>query len=106
MMLQISLRASVGLKRFRAAARQPGTTDRVGEGFQDAQEFKLRFRVPPAGLYSLQVMCVSDTWIGCDARTPLKLKVRPSQALPTEVAWLGIWRSPRAITMRAPGCQD
>ncbi len=40
------------------------------------QQFSLKFRAPPAGAYQLQVMCVSDYWIGCDAKLPLKLKAR------------------------------
>lgn len=77
--IQVPLRASVGLKRFRAAAKQgslPAEVDSEG-----AQEFKLRFRAPQAGLFGLHVMCMSDTWIGCDARVPLKLKVRLAAAL-------------------------
>lgn len=85
-LLQVALRSSLGLKRFRAAAKSGGTADSgVGEDFQDAQEFKLRFRVPAAGIYNLQVMCLSDTWIGCDAKTPLKLKVRQTIAAGTRI---------------------
>ena len=77
--VQVSLRAGVGLKRFRAAAKQgasPAEADNDG-----TQEFKLRFRAPQAGLFGLHVMCMSDTWIGCDTRVPLKLKVRVTVVL-------------------------
>lgn len=30
-------------------------------------------------------MCLSDTWIGCDAKTPLKLKVRQTIAAGTRI---------------------
>jgi hypothetical protein len=36
----------------------------------------LKFHAPAHGLHQLQVMCVSDYWIGCDARFQLKLKAR------------------------------
>ena len=35
----------------------------------------LKFRVPPAGSYTLHEACVSDYWLGCDRRVTLKLKV-------------------------------
>eukprot|EP00239_Pterosperma_sp_CCMP1384_P002002 CAMPEP_0197852036 /NCGR_PEP_ID=MMETSP1438-20131217/19509_1 /TAXON_ID=1461541 /ORGANISM="Pterosperma sp., Strain CCMP1384" /LENGTH=695 /DNA_ID=CAMNT_0043465875 /DNA_START=61 /DNA_END=2148 /DNA_ORIENTATION=- len=41
----------------------------------DSQQIKLTFRAPPHGIYNLQLVLMSDYWIGCDKRVQLKLKV-------------------------------
>jgi translocation protein SEC63 len=37
---------------------------------------------PPAGKYDLQLLCMPDSWVGCDRSVPIKLKVG---------GWLGRW---------------
>lgn len=47
--------------------------DRVKTG---ARLVITKFQAPAEGVYSLTVILMSDVWIGCDKRIPLKLKVR------------------------------
>ena len=102
--LKVDLHAQPGLARFRAAQKKaaraeqqqaqgdkgssgdlvatdgaPSGAGKTGEA--GVQQFQLIFRTPPAGAHNLVAMCVSDYWVGCDARCPLKLKVgKPSSS--------------------------
>lgn len=43
---------------------------------QLGQTFELKFYAPlTAGKYDLQLLCMPDTWVGCDRAIPIKLKV-------------------------------
>ena len=49
----------------------------------------LKFRAPPAGLHLLQVIAMSDFWLGCDRIVPLRLRVgraAPGTQPPSELA--------------------
>lgn len=76
---RVSLHTKVGVTDAAAAAAASAnstlsnTQPAVGE-----QAVLLRFKAPPAGVHLLQVMVVSDYWIGCDRRVTLKLKVGKS----------------------------
>lgn len=87
--VKAQLQTKVGLARFRSRL---GAGAKAAEDGQEcteeeakdaaaasAQVFKLPFRVPPAGTYNLQVLCMSDHWLGCDRRVAVKLKVAKLQ---------------------------
>ena len=38
-----------------------------------------------AGKYDVQLLCMPDSWVGCDKAVPIKLKVRACRTLPS--AW-------------------
>ena len=54
------------------AAAEATAADAAQQGWQ---RVSLKFHAPAAGVYQLQVICMSDYWVGCDARVSLKLKV-------------------------------
>lgn len=80
--VKTQLQTKVGLTRFRARLSGGGkaedgnecTEDEAKDAAATCQSFKLPFRVPPAGTYNLQLLCMSDHWLGCDRRVALKLK--------------------------------
>lgn len=81
--VKAQLQTKVGLTRFRARLSGGGkagddgqecTEEEAKAAAASSQIFKLPFRVPPAGTYSLQVLCMSDHWLGCDRRVAVKLR--------------------------------
>ncbi|CAI5955783.1 unnamed protein product [Closterium sp. NIES-65] len=50
-----------------------------------------KFQAPAEGVYALTVMVMSDVWIGCDKKVPLKIKVRVfSKPLNLTMGWDGV----------------
>jgi len=78
---QVSLDTIVGLSHFRKNALSDDAAPTESKGWQTVQ---LKFRAPPPGSYALQLLCVSDYWVGCDAKFAFKLKVL--KAKPAELA--------------------
>ena len=55
-----------------AAADAASQADASQKGWH---RVSLKFHAPAAGVHQMQVICMSDYWVGCDARVSLKLKV-------------------------------
>ncbi len=63
-----------GKEREEAVEEGRRVGERVGGG---ELLLSLKFPAPAAGSYQLQLACISNAWLGCDRRVPLKLKVPP-----------------------------
>lgn len=72
-----------------------GVREAVSRVKDGARLVMSKFQAPAEGIYSLTVHCLSDTWIGCDKKVALKVKVAKRSRVGTRVSGL-VSDEPRA----------